>query len=53
MRTEVRGIILREGFKIFPEGFGVLIILREVIGASECKCPAEAGGFPEKFDVGG
>ena len=53
MRTEISGIGLSEGFKIFPEGFGVFFILRQVIGASKSKCPAEAGGLPNIFYVKG
>ena len=51
VRTEVRGIVIREGFKIFPERFCVLIILREMKGAAEEKGKCEAGGLPEIFDV--
>ncbi len=51
MQTEVGGVVLRERFKIFPEGFGVFFILREMIGASESECPAEAGGFPNVFNI--
>ncbi len=52
VRTEVGGVGLGEGFKILPEGLGVFFILRQMVGTSDGKCPAEAGGFPEEFDIG-
>lgn len=51
MRAEVGGVGRCESLEIFPEGFGVLVILREMPGAAEDEGPTKAGGFPEIFDV--
>src|SRR5574337_367233 len=51
VRAEVGRIAIRKLLEIFPESFGVFVILREAISATQCECPAEAGGLPDEFDI--
>jgi len=51
MRAEVGGITRGKLLKIFPEGLSIFLILSDDIGASQGEGPAEAGGFPNEFDI--
>src|SRR5688572_26630991 len=49
--THVRGVCLCEDLEIFPEGFGIFMLLCGMIRAAQYERPAETRRLPNEFDV--